>query len=125
MFYIFNKNNVCTGYCDNEPDKDDLSSREEFYIEDESLYLKVSNIVLNNGLLSYTEETSEEIATKERKKRNKELVKASNEIERLLDKGEDVTLWRNYRVLLRDLPEQEGFPLSITWPDIPTEYTGG
>lgn len=27
--------------------------------------------------------------------------------------------WRDYKQQLRDVPEQEGFPLNITWPDIP------
>tara|TARA_R110000851_G_scaffold313129_1_gene474620 strand:+ start:213 stop:488 length:276 start_codon:yes stop_codon:yes gene_type:complete len=28
--------------------------------------------------------------------------------------------WRNYRQALRDLPEQAGFPTSITWPTKPS-----
>ncbi len=29
--------------------------------------------------------------------------------------------WTRYRKLLRDLPEQEGFPLNIAWPKQPVE----
>lgn len=29
--------------------------------------------------------------------------------------------WTNYRKRLRDLPEQEGFPLNIAWPEQPGE----
>ena len=29
------------------------------------------------------------------------------------------TSWANYRTLLLDMPEQEGFPLSVVWPTKP------
>lgn len=28
--------------------------------------------------------------------------------------------WRTYRQALRDLPEQDGFPNTVSWPDIPS-----
>ena len=31
----------------------------------------------------------------------------------------DVQAFRTYRQALRDVPQQEGFPLSINWPEIP------
>lgn len=31
----------------------------------------------------------------------------------------DVDLWKAYRQALRDVPEQEGFPLAIEWPVAP------
>lgn len=33
-------------------------------------------------------------------------------------------LWSNYRKLLRDLPEQEGFPFDIEWPEAPDGGNG-
>lgn len=27
--------------------------------------------------------------------------------------------WREYRQNLRDVPEQDGFPESVVWPDVP------
>ena len=33
-------------------------------------------------------------------------------------------LWSNYRKLLRDLPEQEGFPFDIEWPEAPDGENG-
>ena len=36
--------------------------------------------------------------------------------------GSDVTMsdeWRTYRQALRDIPSQEGFPNSVTWPTAP------
>jgi len=31
----------------------------------------------------------------------------------------DQSAWANYRQALRDLPEQEGFPQEVVWPQIP------
>lgn len=31
----------------------------------------------------------------------------------------NVPAWEAYRQALRDVPEQEGFPLSIVWPEKP------
>jgi hypothetical protein len=33
----------------------------------------------------------------------------------------DRAAWAAYRQALRDLPEQEGFPESVVWPEIPNE----
>ena len=33
--------------------------------------------------------------------------------------GVNVPAWTDYRQALRDVPEQEGFPLSIVWPEKP------
>lgn len=30
--------------------------------------------------------------------------------------------WATYRQALRDLPQQEGFPLNVIWPSEPVEY---
>ena len=32
----------------------------------------------------------------------------------------DKTVWATYRQALRDITAQEGFPWTITWPDVPT-----
>lgn len=37
----------------------------------------------------------------------------------LLDAPVDRAAWATYRRSLRDLPEQDGFPLSVTWPQTP------
>ena len=37
--------------------------------------------------------------------------------------GSDVTMstaWRTYRQALRDIPSQEGFPNTVTWPTKPS-----
>ena len=33
--------------------------------------------------------------------------------------------WRAYRQALRDIPEQEGFPWGVTWPEAPKREKGG
>ena len=39
---------------------------------------------------------------------------------RYLDQGDEVPLeWKEYRQALRDIPEQEGFPGSVDWPEMP------
>jgi len=38
----------------------------------------------------------------------------------IMDTGNPVpTEWQTYRQALRDLPEQEGFPQEVVWPQIP------
>ena len=32
---------------------------------------------------------------------------------------EEKTAWQTYRQALRDVPQQEGFPENVTWPDAP------
>lgn len=50
--------------------------------------------------------------------------RTSREINRLEDAGKDATAWRQYRIALRNVPEQEGFPFDVTWPEQPGEFTG-
>lgn len=33
--------------------------------------------------------------------------------------GDSHTLWATYRQQLRDIPQQEGFPLDVVWPTLP------
>ena len=37
----------------------------------------------------------------------------------LADAPSDATAWATYRAALRDVPQQEGFPWNVTWPDAP------
>ena len=38
----------------------------------------------------------------------------------LADAPVDQTAWATYRAALRDIPDQAGFPNTITWPEEPT-----
>ena len=47
--------------------------------------------------------------------RNKLLSSCDNQL--VSDRPNDkLEAWKTYRKALRDVPEQEGFPLNITWP---------
>ena len=55
-----------------------------------------------------------------RDERNRLLEDTDWIILRYLDQGDEVPLeWKEYRQALRDIPEQEGFPGSVDWPEMP------
>ncbi|MCM1516223.1 MAG: phage tail assembly chaperone [Paraprevotella sp.] len=72
--------------------------------------------VFERGALPKTEE---EIAQEARMGRDMLLHQADILIYKAEDAGEDTTALREYRQVLRDVPEQEGFPENIVWPDLP------
>jgi hypothetical protein len=56
-----------------------------------------------------------------RTKRDKFLAESDWVVTRAKELGQDVPReWFDYRSDLRGIPEQEGFPSSITWPDKPS-----
>lgn len=55
MFYIFNSSGTCVARCDFEPDTEDCKLRNEIVIESD-LDCCISNIALNNGIVSETQE---------------------------------------------------------------------
>ncbi|MFM2482788.1 phage tail assembly chaperone [Celerinatantimonas sp. YJH-8] len=59
-----------------------------------------------------------------RSRRDALVDRVSREINRLEDKNQDASPWRAYREQLRNVPEQDGFPFTVTWPDAPGEFTG-
>lgn len=80
MYYIFNKSNQCIASCNNLPNKKDLETREEFYVEDEKDITYIELLRYNNGKIEvhYPEEkkpTYEEILneTKEKLTKNREV----------------------------------------------------
>ena len=56
------------------------------------------------------------LANLARHDRDKLLREADVEINKSMDAGNDVSLLRDYRKSLRDVPQQTGFPESIVWP---------
>lgn len=58
-----------------------------------------------------------------RAERNKRLSEADKLIFIAEDNGEDTTSLRAYRQALRDIPQQDGFPLDVEWPEIPLNQT--
>jgi hypothetical protein len=68
--------------------------------------------------------TTEELAQRARAKRDnllKEVVDSVNPMrwEALSEAQKDA--WRAYRQALLDVPQQEGFPNNITWPEVPDD----
>jgi hypothetical protein len=53
-----------------------------------------------------------------RNDRDERLAKADDEVNKALDSGDDARLARAraYRQALRDVPQQPGFPVAVSWP---------
>jgi hypothetical protein len=64
--------------------------------------------------------TDDQLAASARADRDARLAVADNMVNTLEDAGQSSTAWRQYRVQLRDVPAQPGFPRSIQWPVAPT-----
>lgn len=56
--------------------------------------------------------------------RNTLIDRVTREINRLEDVGKDAKAWRDYRIVLRNVPEQDGFPQEIDWGKQPAAFTG-
>jgi hypothetical protein len=55
-----------------------------------------------------------------RAERDKRLVETDWLVIRAAETGEAISQeWADYRQALRDVPQQEGFPQSVTWPEQP------
>lgn len=81
---------------------------------------KVNEWVLGWTVRDYTEQELEGFANTARQRRNQEL--ARTDWTQLADcplSDEDKAAWSEYRQSLRDITEQENFPLDITWMESP------
>lgn len=63
------------------------------------------------------ERRKEEMARQIRTKRNDLL--ADTDWTQVADAPVDQAAWATYRQALRDVPEQEGFPVDVVWPEKP------
>lgn len=65
--------------------------------------------------------TQAQLAAEIRAERNKRL--AASDWTQFSDaqNGIDMVAWTDYRQALRDVPQQAGFPETVTWPTAPTE----
>lgn len=68
--------------------------------------------------------STDELAAQARAKRDALVDQVTREINRLEDAGKDAKAWRDYRVVLRQVPEQAGFPQEINWGKQPADFTG-
>ena len=64
------------------------------------------------------EKNTKEEAHKIRKIRDKLLEESDKEV---LPDRQNASLWFNYRQALRDIPNQNGFPWDVIWPEKPKE----
>lgn len=62
-------------------------------------------------------ERAEHQATQVRDERNQKL--ADSDWTQIADTPVDKQAWADYRQALRNVPQQEGFPWSVTWPERP------
>ncbi len=60
---------------------------------------------------------SDRKAAEVRAERNTKL--AATDWTQITDATVDKTAWATYRQALRDISSQDGFPMTITWPDTP------
>ena len=65
-----------------------------------------------------TVESDEKLATNARSERSSLLL--SSDWSQTPDATVDKTAWLSYRTLLRDVPQQAGFPSTILWPQEPS-----
>jgi len=68
--------------------------------------------------------STDELAAQVRAKRDALVDQVTREINRLEDAGKDAKAWRDYRIVLRNVPEQAGFPQEIDWGKQPAAFTG-
>ena len=63
---------------------------------------------------------TEQKAAAIRAERNARIAEADIAINKAEDAGQDTTVLRQYRQALRDVPQQAGFPDSVSWPVNPS-----
>ena len=83
------------------------------YIEDDFVYTVVVEQLSSEDLQSRTDA----LAASVRAERKSKLV--ASDWTQLADAVVEKSAWASYRQLLRDLPQQEGFPGSVVWPTAP------
>jgi len=66
---------------------------------------------------AYAAGANDRKAAEVRAERNAKLV--ATDWTQITDATADKTAWAVYRMALRDITEQSGFPWTITWPDAP------
>jgi hypothetical protein len=85
-----------------------------------------------DGPVPFTPEEEAEWDKKEREWASSETLRAAGNVRerrntlltesdwtQVLDAAVDQSAWAAYRQSLRDIPQQEGFPSNVTWPDKP------
>ena len=74
----------------------------------------VSRVAVEKDQAQIDNETAQ-MAASVRAKRDRKL--ANSDWTQVADAPVDKTAWATYRQSLRDIPQQEGFPWDVTWPE--------
>lgn len=136
MHYIFNENNKIVGFCDFEPDQEDLKSRNEFSIFTSMVVVNPVDLIVGKygTLLEPASYKTDEQKTTEVKnsllvKRKELLLKTDYIVSRHIEQkmlnlettlSEDVfNSYLRYRQSLRDITNHESFPY-VELPNSPT-----
>jgi len=70
------------------------------------------------SIAPYVAPDPDEMAAQEARQTRDRLL-ASSDWTQVADAPVDAAAWATYRQALRDVPQQEGFPENITWPEAP------
>ena len=88
-----------------------IRSSETQYSLDHMIKLSDRSFVLNQPLVDQNKATEV--------RRERDALLASSDFTQLPDSPASTTTWAAYRQLLRDIPDQSGFPNNVTWPTKP------
>lgn len=116
MFYIFNTENKCIGYCGAEPNLEDLASRNEYAVESEASYsigatFENETIVEPTVVVDY-ESLARTLRNSIRNKIDKYLLPASTINDILVTEEQKQTLIQDSLLLA-------AWPATGSWPYIP------
>lgn len=81
------------------------------------LDIKTGELITSTYEEDVVEPSLEELASSVRAKRDSLL--AASDWTQVADAPVDQAAWAAYRQALRDIPSQEGFPVSVVWPNKP------
>ena len=113
MFYIFNSENKCIGFCDYEPNKEDLETRGEFSVESDEQHKINSSytdgVISNPTIVINYEEKARELRNILRNNIDKFLLPAST-INDTLVTNEQKQLLIQDSLLLAKWPSLVGWP---------------
>ena len=113
MFYIFNSENKCIGFCDYEPNKEDLETRGEFSVESDEQHKINSSytdgVISNPTIVINYEEKARELRNILRNNIDKFLLPASTINDTLVTNEQKKTLIQD-SLLLAAWPASEGWP---------------
>ena len=116
MFYIFNAENKCIGYCGAEPNLEDLATRGEYVVESEASYsigatFENETIVEPITIVDY-ESLARTLRNSIRNKIDKYLLPASTINDTLVTEEQKQTLIQDSLLLA-------AWPVTRSWPYVP------